>query len=320
MFYDARFSRVFVGHDACPTMVLMHEGAHNGGPGQDSKEQDILLATDLDGTLLGADRLISATNRAALRVLGELGVVRVVATGRSLWSAERVLPDDLPLDYLVFSSGAGTVAWPSRALVAARHMPAADLACVIAVLDGLGCDYMVQGQAPRSHEFAHRKNSLVPNPDFDRRIDAYAEHSRPLANNEVPSGSQFVVVQPPEAGIGLWSVLCERLPALNVVRTTSPIDGRSLWVEIFPAGVSKADGCQAIATRHKVAVNMTLAVGNDYNDTDLLDWAALSFVVENGPADLKARHRTAPTNLDDGVAVAISGWCDLHGLTLPGNP
>ena len=44
-----------------------------------------LFVTDLDGTLLRSDRTFAADDLAALRRLGECGVVRVVATGRSLF-------------------------------------------------------------------------------------------------------------------------------------------------------------------------------------------------------------------------------------------
>ena len=44
------------------------------------------------------------------------------------------------------------------------------------------------------------------------------------------------------------------------------------------------------------------AVGNDYNDADLLAWAAHAYVVDNAPRDLKALHTVVPSNDDDGFA------------------
>ena len=50
-----------------------------------------MVVTDLDGTLLDAGARLGAENRQALERLGEAGSLRVVATGRSLHSAEAVL-------------------------------------------------------------------------------------------------------------------------------------------------------------------------------------------------------------------------------------
>jgi hydroxymethylpyrimidine pyrophosphatase-like HAD family hydrolase len=66
-----------------------------------------LFVTDLDGTLLRSDRTFAPSDVAALRRLGERGVVRVLATGRSLYSFAKVGAAAAPIDYLVFSTGAG---------------------------------------------------------------------------------------------------------------------------------------------------------------------------------------------------------------------
>ena len=66
-----------------------------------------MVITDLDGTLLNSGRIVSPENRRALERLGELGVVRVIATGRSLFSFNKVIERDFPVDYLLFSSGGG---------------------------------------------------------------------------------------------------------------------------------------------------------------------------------------------------------------------
>ena len=73
-----------------------------------------LFATDLDGTLLRDDKSISRDDWKSLHLLGEKGIVRVAATGRSMFKVKQVLPKDTPVDYIVFSSGAGISARLSR--------------------------------------------------------------------------------------------------------------------------------------------------------------------------------------------------------------
>ena len=76
-----------------------------------------MVVTDLDGTLIRSDRTFADDDLEALRVLGSEGIVRVIATGRSLYSARLVLDPEFPIDYLIFSTGAGILEWQSQTLI-----------------------------------------------------------------------------------------------------------------------------------------------------------------------------------------------------------
>ena len=69
-----------------------------------------------------------------------------------------------------------------------------------------------------------------------------------------------------------------------------------------------ANGCAAIAKTHGISVADTLAVGNDYNDCDMLDWAGTSYVVSNAPAPLRQQYSVTASNGDAGVSVCIAKW------------
>ena len=66
-----------------------------------------LFITDFDGTLLRSDRTFSDDDLEALHRLGRLNICRVIATGRSIFSFNTVVGPDLPLDFVIFSTGAG---------------------------------------------------------------------------------------------------------------------------------------------------------------------------------------------------------------------
>ena len=51
-----------------------------------------IVATDLDGTLLPHGGKVSRKDLDTLRMLGNRGVVRVVATGRSFYAILRNIP------------------------------------------------------------------------------------------------------------------------------------------------------------------------------------------------------------------------------------
>jgi len=268
-----------------------------------------MVVTDLDGTLLDSGGRLSAANRDTLLALAVAGVLRVVATGRSLWSALKVMDAGTPLDYLVFASGAGIVNWPQCELLHARHMPRGQAFGAATVLRELGCDFMLHQAVPDNHHFWYHRGQAC-NPDFDRRLQHYQPYCQPWPDSELrgEAFSQLLVIQHSEALAVDQPRLSEALAPLSVLRTTSPLDHRSQWFEIFPPQVSKASGIEWLAARHGLNAESVLAIGNDYNDVEMLQWARRAQVVANAPADLCRRFATAPANDEDGFSVAVRGW------------
>ena len=210
-----------------------------------------LIATDLDGTLLGPDAAISPGNLDALRALGERGIVRVVATGRSGYSARQVLPPSTPIDYLVVSSGAGIIDWPHGGYLHTQGLRPEQTATAAAAFVALDVDFMVHDPIPDNHRFRFRRaRSCV---DFERRVTHYeafaTEHARTGDAAWSSEACQLVAVHDRERADVLPEVRA-RLSELTVVRTTSPLDHGSVWIEVFPASVSKSQACAWLAERH----------------------------------------------------------------------
>ena len=264
-----------------------------------------LVVTDLDGTLLDSTSRLSDANRRTLDALGRSGVVRAVATGRSLYSARLVMQEDFPVDYLAFSSGAGVVSWNDGRLLRALAMAPALVNRLVARLRGLNLDFMVQHAAPDSHRFRFVRSSRR-NVDFERRVQRYRRFAAPWRDGAaVEAGfSQLVVIEPPGTASHL-ELLVREFEDVHVVRTTSPLDHESTWIELFPAGVSKAHASDWLRARHAIDRARTVAVGNDYNDLDMLEWAEHAHVVSNAPSSMRARFQVVRANDDDGFTEAV---------------
>lgn len=264
-----------------------------------------MVVTDLDGTLLGSDRQLSAADRQTLVRLGRLGITRVVATGRSLFSARRVIDESFPIDFLAHTSGAGIVSWPAQRELRVQHMTATAAAELAAALIARELDFMLHHAIPDNHRFyLHRAGRA--NADFERRVQLYESHAEPLhmpwASRE-PMCQALVIDPAPSASC--FFMLRDALPAFQVIRTTSPLDGSSTWIEIFPAGVSKADAAAWLREREGRGNELRVAIGNDFNDLDLLDWAERAFVVSNAPAELRQRFATVASNDAGGFSEAV---------------
>jgi HAD superfamily hydrolase (TIGR01484 family) len=278
--------------------------------GGDMRSSQKMVVTDLDGTLLPSGGVFSDRNIEQLNRLGAASVVRTIATGRSLFSARRVLPLDMPIDYLVFSTGAGIYDWRSQELLWASAFTDAQARMVSDTMVALGLDFMLHEASPRNHHFAYYYHS-DDNPDFERRLSRYMEFAQPFDKDLSFSASQAVAIVPTE-GESMIETVRARLPGCSVIRATSPLDGQSTWIEVFPPDVSKAHAAQRIADWWEHDRAHSVAVGNDFNDLDMLKWGGRAYVVGNAPPELVGEFIAVAKDIDDGFAeaVALSGLLD----------
>lgn len=268
-----------------------------------------MVVTDLDGTLLQTGGTISRTNLATLTYLGHHQIVRVIATGRSLYSARQVLSPSFPIDYVIFSSGAGIIHWHTQRLLITHHLSAEEIALALQILIQGEIDFMLHHPIPDNHHFSYRTTGKY-NPDFIRRHERYRDFASPLTETSplFEKACQIVGVEPGKHALFKYEMIKTQLRSLKVIRSTSPLDGESLWIEIFPKTVSKALASEWLARNHAIDPATILAIGNDYNDLDLLQWAGESFVVRNAPTDLKKTYKTVPSNNADGFSDAVKIW------------
>lgn len=263
-----------------------------------------MVVTDLDGTLFNPQRQISEQDYQTLVMLGAWDVCRVIATGRSLYSADRVLAPDLPIDYLIFSSGAGIVDWRSKDLLYRQSLNAIDVAAIAHQLIIWHIDFMILHAIPESHKFVYHKTNHE-NPDFIRRIEIYQQFAEPLRfdPNKCNDACEILVIIPDN--VSIYDHLRRSLSDFKVIRATSPLDGKSIWIEIFPSHVSKASAAAWICQKQGCEPGAVLGIGNDYNDLDLLNWTEYSFVMANAPEDLKQKFEITESNSNHGFTKAV---------------
>ncbi len=292
--------------------MIISQGYKIANPFNDAKLGGLFIM-DFDGTLLRSDRTISAEDLEALRHLGEQGIVRTIATGRSLFSFNTVPISDLPMDFVIFSTGAGVLQCMGEKIIRKASLESLEVTRASEVLKAHGLDFMIHRTIPENHMFAYYRTNRQ-NDDFDRRLGLYRRHSAVLT--ETPNGfgpaTQLLAIVAPRDGARVLTAIRNALFDFNVIQTTSPLDGESTWIEIFPSAVSKSQTAAWLAEELQIEKPKIVSIGNDYNDLDLLEWTSSSYVVDNAPADLKNRFATVASNNNSGVAEAARRW--LSGM------
>ncbi len=278
-----------------------------------------LFASDMDGTLLQNDGEFDERDLKALSLLGEMGYLRVIATGRSPFSFHRMMRGrKLPLDYLVLSNGAGIQNCRTGEYSSGECLNQQEVREIQNALVETKVDFCIQDVFPENHRFVYHRNS-VNNPDMDERIALYSRFCREITSNEDLSPStQAVAMIPPEETEGKIEEVKKKLgSSFSVIRTTSPLDGKSLWIEIFAKGVSKSSGTSLLTNKYRISRSNTAAIGNDYNDIDLLEWVNTAYVVPHSPPSMLSLFQSVSYNGGTGVTEAVKDWLTSRGETIP---
>ena len=262
-----------------------------------------MVITDLDGTLADTRGRISEADLNTLQKLSDRKVFRIIATGRSLYSAEKILHRNLPIDYLIFSSGAGILEWHNYKIINNNSFNRDEINFIFNYLSKLKVDFMLHFPIPDNHHFLYYDTG-DGNPDFKRRLQIYKPFAMPLNDKpELDSATQFVLILPGRQGI--FETVARDLDNFSVIRTTSPLDKQTLWIEIFPKQVSKSQAAEWLCSWLKIDRMNVLSIGNDYNDFDLLEWSGYSYVVGDAPVQLKQRFKVIESKHESALMHAV---------------
>ncbi len=262
-----------------------------------------MVVTDLDGTLLNSDQQVSAEDFAMLMDLGRRDIIRVIATGRSPFSFQRVIPPDFPIDYLVFSSGAGIMDYHTKEILYSKNLPEKIVHGIADQLRNHGITFKVLAPVPENHHYVYYQNGEL-HPDFIRRMENYRGYEKPISFDPPNFGEacQFLIILPPDPA--QFNELKSLFTGVKVIRATSPMDHQSIWMEIYHEDVSKGNAVQFLCRKHQVTRDQVMGIGNDYNDTDLLSFVGQPVVVSNAPEELKAIYRQTRSHNESGFSGA----------------
>lgn len=267
-----------------------------------------LLAIDVDGTLLNSQGRIPQANLDAIRRAAGGGVHIVIATGRSFHFALQALgelPDDLTL--LVYNgaiarSRTGTTLlrrllpqMVAREVLEATIEWRGDTACVF---DRPSAGQLVYDQMDWNHpnrsRFKQRNAGIIQ--AVARLEDAVVEDPVQIAFN---------------GGVAAMRAIASHLashtvsPQLEVMLTEYPQRDFSM-VDVCAAGITKGTGLAALAAQFGVTQEEVMAVGDNHNDRDMLQWAGTGVVMGNAEPELKhASFHLTGTNDEAGLAQAI---------------
>lgn len=267
-----------------------------------------LLAVDIDGTLLGADFRITEANLAALRRAHAAGIEVMLVTGRRHTFAMPVA-EQLGFDLWLISSN-GAVTRSSRGELFHRDLLPAEIARRLCTYMSAfrGCCVVTFDKEVKGALVIERMDELTGS------IARWIEKNEPYINVVVPLEDAFSEdpIQTMFCGpVARMKEAEEHLLAggfeseITVLKTQ--YDARDLTiVDVLNYGCSKGHALRRWAEYRGIVPAEIMAIGDNYNDVEMLEYAGIPVIMGNASADLKQNGwLETKSNLESGVAAAL---------------
>ena len=253
-----------------------------------------VAALDVDGTLVDETNALSPAVRDAVLALAKAGVAIVVATGRASPGTMEVI-DRLGLQdgTAVTSNGAIVISYHPVEVLHSVTFDASE--AVRRVLERIP-DALV---AVEEIGVGYRVNQPFPEGEVSGQITV--EHVDALVAEPVTR----VVIRAPEHDAREFAEVVE---GLGLTETNYYI-GFTSWLDLAPQGVSKASGLEMVCATLDVARADVLAIGDGFNDVEMLEWAGRGVAMGQAPEHVQAAaDAVTGTVADDGLAAELARY------------
>lgn len=257
-----------------------------------------VIATDLDGTLLNSDHVLTSRTERALKAATARGVQVIFATGKTAHSRPQLVEQLGIRTPGVYSQGL-VLMDRDGAILYRRDMEAHAARPVVDYATDHGYNVIAIAEAG-ARILAERPSTLSA--FMVAHHEPEAEIVPSLSDSVLHTPITKLLIEiPPENLPAARDELAARLNgAVEIVRSMPQL------LEFLPKGASKGDGLRRLLAMMHVNPAHVLALGDADNDLEMLELAGIGVAMGNATDRVKAiaNHITTSNN-EDGVALAV---------------
>ena len=268
-----------------------------------------LIALDIDGTLADPSGKITTRTKEVIHRVAQTGAAIVVATGRRFITAkERVLQLEFPEVLLAAHNGAILKRLDGE-LLHHQLLPCAIAKKVVQIAKELGlCPVVFEGTQDAANIFVENYGDQLS--EWERGyLQENREHLKWVNNltTDLPGDViEIISVVPAKTVHDIVATFQRHLngqvkPILVIIN-----NGRLAFLGLSHAKVGKDLPLRYLAQQMGIHPSEILAIGDNYNDLDMLQFAGTGVIMENADEALKEHGFYVTTsNNADGVAAAL---------------
>jgi Cof subfamily protein (haloacid dehalogenase superfamily) len=265
----------------------------------------LMIATDVDGTLLNGEERVTPRTRAVVRAAVDAGAQFVLATGRPpRWIGPIV--DALGLAPMSVCANGAVIYDPSTdRILSARTLSAEQLAVLaeiaLRVIPGAGLAVERVGRS--AHDTATPQ--FVSSPGYEH---AWLNPDNTEVSVEDLLSAPAVKLLIRKAGARSADMAAALVEHIGIEGDLTYSTNNGL-IEVVPLGISKATGVEEVARPLEIAAEDIVAFGDMPNDVPMLRWAGLGVAMGNAhPEAIEAADEVTSPNTDDGLARVLERW------------
>lgn len=256
------------------------------------------VVSDLDGTLLQPDHLVSDYTIKAIKKLIDKNVDFVIATGRGKQGVQHIL-NQLKMDiYLICNNGANIYDKNGNTIFEGIIPPDISSAILKTIKEN------------NLFYSAFREEIFYRDKDDKEQYTSRELFSETVIDdlNNCPDLNKIIVTNDnPEVIIKINDILREKYDSLVEITISQPT-----CMDISPKGCTKGTALKHIAELFKVTTKDFMAFGDGENDLDMLRTAGHPVIVANAQEIVKKEFSTVTeSNIDNGVAKYIKRYFNL---------
>jgi len=266
-----------------------------------------LIALDIDGTMIGQDRVVSNDLRDAIARVQDTGAVVSVATGRTLPPAVRVAKQSGASGPVICFQGAMTFdqkrSKPLRHVTLSPSIARSALESLTGVAElmmFIDNDVWVETESEWTHGYSQRMEvNVLQCESFNDVIP-----KRPTAIVGIDDEQKIIqLVQSVRDTIGDRAIVTHSLP---------------MFCEIEAIGAGKDHAVSELAKDLGIERSAVVAVGDGKGDQPMIEWAGLGVAVEGAHPEVEATaDRIIGTPEKGGLVSLLNELCDNKLFVAP---
>lgn len=240
------------------------------------KLSDLIILSDIDGTLIQYPDPIHPRNIEAIKRFTEKGGHFAIASGRAAESARPYAGQLAVNTPCVVFNGAGIYDYQAERLLYASYLPPDFISYIKRIL----------AQFPTCGAFAinHKIYECVAQSDFSKELIRAETVDMVNTDLEALCGDYFKIIftNRPDVIIEMDQfVRMQEWAGVSFVRSSQH------FLEMLPLDANKGTGLLKLAEIMGLPRENTIAIGDYYNDYEMLKTAGFSVAVGNAPDDIK---------------------------------
>ncbi|MGN0464828.1 MAG: Cof-type HAD-IIB family hydrolase [Lachnospiraceae bacterium] len=276
------------------------------------KREYLIVASDLDGTLLTDDKKLTDKNKEVIERLIENGGYFVPATGRPISGIPEFLKEIRGIQYIILSNGAAVLHMQTGEVIYKNQFEPEEAKEIIKILRSFGTmfDFYADGVGRIEANFLEDLQKYNIEPEIEKIIKKTRKPVESLdefLEKEQCHVEKFNMFFSQQEKREEARVALSKIP--NILVTSSVKNN----LEINAATCNKGNALKALADYLGVDIEKTMAFGDNSNDIAMIKEAGLGVAMKNGSKEARAvsDYISEYSNNESGVGIAIEKWNTL---------